>query len=52
MANKGTLMNEELGPLLVAPAPYLDARNRIHDALGFPQPARWCLHVVPARNGP
>jgi len=29
-------MTEELGPLLIAPPQYLDVRNRIRDALGFP----------------
>ena len=29
-------MNEELGPLLVAPPAYLDVRNRIRDASRFP----------------
>ena len=49
--NKGTLMTEELGPLLVAPARYLDVRTRIRDALGFPNERRPILIGIDGLDG-
>jgi hypothetical protein len=44
-------MTEELGPLLVAPRQYLDVRNRIRDALGFPNERRALLIGVDGLDG-
>ncbi len=44
-------MTEELGPLLVAPRQYLDVRNRIRDALGFPNERRPLLIGVDGLDG-
>src|SRR5260221_11403008 len=44
-------MDEELGPLLVAPPQYLDVRIRIRDALGFPNDRRPLLIGVDGLDG-
>jgi hypothetical protein len=49
--DKGTLMNEELGPLLVAPPQYLDVRTRIRGAVGFPNERRPILIGIDGFDG-
>jgi hypothetical protein len=44
-------MNEELGPLLVAPPQYLDVRTRIREALGFPDERRPILIGIDGFDG-
>jgi hypothetical protein len=44
-------MDDELGPLLIAPPKYLDVRNRIRDALGFPKERRPLLIGLDGLDG-
>jgi hypothetical protein len=43
--------NEELGPLLVAPAEYLEVRSLIREALGFPNDRRPLLIGIDGLDG-
>jgi hypothetical protein len=44
-------MNEELGPLLIAPVSYLELRNRLRAALGFPNEWKALLIGIDGING-
>ena len=44
-------MNEELGPLLIAPVSYLELRNRLRAALGFPNEWKALLIGIDGTNG-
>lgn len=44
-------MSDELGPLLIAPPSYLDLRNRLRAALGFPNERKPLLIGIDGING-
>ena len=45
------MKNDDLGPLLAAPPSYLEVRNRLRDALGFPNERRPLLIGIEGLDG-